>query len=406
MASKSDEPTGTIEWRDCWYAKISVGGKRTKIKLVTADGRALDRKEPDRKLAKEMAAELSQAMRAKAAPPKIVTVEEFGEEWTSGKLYAKHGEVRKLKPKASAKDDEIRLRAHVYPHIGNISVAAVTEPMVEQCVAKAQRIAEAKRGKPWRSANKTQVYQVMRRLFDLAIKPGRLRTDNPVSVDLRPSKDAPKLYSFLYPAEFIALISCTTIPLARRVYYVLAVYTGLRKSSLSRCTWFGFDFMHGTITSLINKNKVPQIFAQADPTLPGLASAMVVLEKWYALQGAPGANRHVVPDLECPKRKEAETLRRDLKAAGITRPHLFERSEHIEPLRFHDLRATFVTWARRAGKDSGWISDRTGHLTPEIMQRYDRGARSLADLQLIPFPDISGAIPELRDSNVVTLRKR
>jgi integrase len=55
----------------------------------------------------------------------------------------------------------------------------------------------------------------------------------------------------------------------------------------------------------------------------------------------------------------------------VTRAQLFERSVHIEPLRFHDLRATFVTWARRAGKDSGWISDRTGHLTQEMMQRYD-----------------------------------
>jgi hypothetical protein len=45
----------------------------------------------------------------------------------------------------------------------------------------------------------------------------------------------------------------------------------------------------------------------------------------------------------------------------------------------------------------GWISDRTGHPTPEITQRYDRGARSLADLQLVPFPDISETIPELRN---------
>lgn len=54
----------------------------------------------------------------------------------------------------------------------------------------------------------------------------------------------------------------------------------------------------------------------------------------------------------------------------------------------------------------GWTSDRTGHLTPEIVQRYERGARSLADLQLVPFPDIADAIPELRDSNAVTLRRR
>lgn len=88
----------------------------------------------------------------------------------------------------------------------------------------------------------------------------------------------------------------------------------------------------------------------------------------------------------------------------MTRAQLFERSVHIEPLRFHDLRATFVTRARRAGRDSGWISDRTGHLTQEMMQRYDRGARSLADLQLVPFPDIADAIPELQ--NVRVLHRR
>ena len=57
-----------------------------------------------------------------------------------------------------------------------------------------------------------------------------------------------------------------------------------------------------------------------------------------------------------------------------------------------------------AAADSGWISDRTGHLTVEMMQRYDRGARNLADLRLVPFPDVSDAIPELR--NIASLRSR
>jgi len=59
---------------------------------------------------------------------------------------------------------------------------------------------------------------------------------------------------------------------------------------------------------------------------------------------------------------------------------------------------------RRAGKGSGWISDRTSHLTIEMMQRYDRGARSLADLQMVPFPDIDTAILELQ--NVAPLRRQ
>ena len=61
---------------------------------------------------------------------------------------------------------------------------------------------------------------------------------------------------------------------------------------------------------------------------------------------------------------------------------------------------------RATCKGHGWIADRTGHLTEEIMRRYDRGARMLADLKYLPFPDISKALPELcKDpSNVVRLR--
>jgi hypothetical protein len=59
---------------------------------------------------------------------------------------------------------------------------------------------------------------------------------------------------------------------------------------------------------------------------------------------------------------------------------LFMRSAQIEPLRFHDTRATFVTWAFRAGKGLGWITDRTGHLSEEMVDRYRRSARQLEDL--------------------------
>jgi hypothetical protein len=47
-----------------------------------------------------------------------ITVQQFGELWTSGKLYERHGEVKGLRVKRSAKSDETRLKAHVYPFIG------------------------------------------------------------------------------------------------------------------------------------------------------------------------------------------------------------------------------------------------------------------------------------------------
>jgi hypothetical protein len=58
-----------------------------------------------------------------------------GELWTSGKLYEQHGEVRGLRPKASATQDEYRLGAYVHPVIGSKPVARVTD--IEQVMAEA-----------------------------------------------------------------------------------------------------------------------------------------------------------------------------------------------------------------------------------------------------------------------------
>jgi hypothetical protein len=62
----------------------------------------------------------------------------------------------------------------------------------------------------------------------------------------------------------------------------------------------------------------------------------------------------------------------------------------------------------REGRGDGWISDRTGHLTPEMRLRYSRAARTLSDLDYKPFPEIGKAIPELGDlpMNVISIRER
>jgi integrase len=406
---------GTAEWvgrgdRGCWVARVSVPGQksRPRIKLSTPEGRLLDDHEGDRALAVQLAEGVSELVRAEAFQKENerksarLTVKQFGELWTSGELYDRHGQVRGLKPKKTADDDATRLKAHVYPYIGTRAVADITEQDIERCMAEAARRAEKKLGKPWRQATRFQLYQALRRLFELAVKPGRLRADNPVSRDLRPSKDKPKLYSFLYPTELLALLAAPAekVPLPRRVHYALAVYTGLRKGSLRSLTWAAVDFKHGTLTVLDTKNGVPQIFELS-------ADVVAVLQAWHELKGQPAKMEPVIRsrDLDCPKDREASTLRDDLKAAGVTREILFSDADNVEPLRFHDMRATFVTWARRQGKGKGWISDRTGHLTEEMMDRYDRGARLLADLRYEPFPNVSRAIPELSSvlSNVTRI---
>ena len=91
-----------------------------------------------------------------------------------------------------------------------------------------------------------------------------------------------------------------------------------------------------------------------------------------------------------------EVLREDLKLAGVDRALLFSDASNVVPMRFHDLRATFCTWARRQGKSDYWICERSGHKpTGAMIERYTRQAITLADLNYESFPDVKDAIPEL-----------
>src|SRR5690606_28601902 len=92
----------------------------------------------------------------------------------------------------------------------------------------------------------------------------------------------------------------------------------------------------------------------------------------------------------------AERLRMYLRAAGVTRPQLFESSENRIALRAHDLRATFVTISLALGKSEAWITDRTGHKSSQMIYRYKRAARTHTELALGALRPLHEAIPELR----------
>jgi integrase len=88
----------------------------------------------------------------------------------------------------------------------------------------------------------------------------------------------------------------------------------------------------------------------------------------------------------------AHLLRTDLRRVGVTRPQLFERSKTRQPVRAHDLRATFVTIGLATGKTETWISDRTGHQSHEMINAYRRKARTWNQGDLGPLHEL---IPEL-----------
>ncbi len=372
--------TGTLEARGgVYFAKVTLeDGRRKRIELgpvsSMTEARALAKK--DAIVERIASQKMVDGKRAKAG--KSTTVQTFGEAWTSGKLLADHGPINNLKVKKSVRSDINRLKRYVYPAIGKLAVPDVTDEDIDRVMA---RVPVARR-----AATRQKVYLLLHRLFDLAIVPARLRKDNPVTSYHRPRKDAPKLFAYLYPDELLALLRSPAVPLWRKVVYVLGCYTGLRKASLFALIWSGVDLEHGTMTSTVSKTDVALTFEIR-------ADVVDLLKAWRPTPEPKGSDPVIVR--EHKREDEAEVLRADLRAAGITRAQLFDTGPTVEPLRFHDLRATFVTWARRAGKSEGWITDRTGHMSAEMVARYARAARTLTDLRIEPFPALDELISEM-----------
>jgi integrase len=337
------------------------------------------------------------APRGKKAPGPTTTVRELVKQWTSGALYEQYGDLNDLGPLAGAQINQWTLEKHVLkaktrgphgPEFGELRVADVTE---QDCMLVMSGHQKGRR------STILKTYRRLHRIFELANFPCKLREDgtNPVTRRLRPSaKENEKVFCFLYPQEVLALLKCTPtddregIPVGRRILYALGVYTGLRKGSLYALKWSGIDFQNGTITALKTKTGRSAFFA-------GHPSLMALLKLWHQHQGEPGPEELVVADVGCQRGREAQALRADLKLAGVTRAVLFSDEPTVEPLRFHDLRATFATWARRDNMTDAWISERTGHQTGEMIDRYARAAATLRDLAYEPFPAIARAVPEL-----------
>jgi integrase len=107
------------------------------------------------------------------------------------------------------------------------------------------------------------------------------------------------------------------------------------------------------------------------PIEPNVALLVRIL---YAEAEAAGRSRLVVLAWSAwPK-----LLRADLLTAGVTRAELHAGDASRQPLRFHDLRATGITWAGIRGDDPLKIRQRAGHAKFSTTEGYLRTAEDLS----------------------------
>ncbi|WP_437965147.1 tyrosine-type recombinase/integrase [Sorangium sp. So ce260] len=312
--------------------------------------------------------------------PKQVTLQQFGELWTSGELarmYPDH-----VRTKRSVEQDVYRLDRHVYPMAGRVPVAAFT-------LDDAERVMRAL--PPMSPASRRHVAQLLHRLMAMAVFPCRLLATNPLPRGFLPKLGPAKAKACLYPDEDARLLACTVIPLCWRVLWGFLNREGPRISEAARLQVQDVDLARGALRLKKNKTNDPRAWALS----PGVPQA---LHAWLALRGnpAPSAPLFVNEDGErFSVEHAAERFRAHLQLAGIDRPELFEDSDEYQKVRAHDTRSMFITVALANGRSETWVADRTGHRSSIMIQRYRRAARTFAELGLGELASLAEAIPEL-----------
>src|SRR5512133_82064 len=198
------------------------------------------------------------------------------------------------------------------------------------------------------------------------------REDDPSDGVKGPDRGEHAALQYLYPTEVQRFLACEAVPVHWRRLLAIAVYTYARAGELRALTWDAVDLEHGVIaiTRAIDrtsggvkatKSKHPRM-VRIEPTLIPL---LEVMRK---------ESRGLGPVLvEVPSERDfARGLRRWLAKAGIERRSLFERGPSSNPIRFHDLRSTGITWMAARGDEPVRIQQRAGHSSFSTTERYLR----------------------------------
>jgi integrase len=281
-----------------------------------------------------------------ADPVGALTFKDLAEQWTSGKLHDRYPDHVASK-KRSVRNDVIRL-GKLYATIGGVPLVAFTVEHAERAMANLPPTAKA-------SATRRHYAQLIARVLALAVYPCKILERSPLPRGFLPKVRTSKSFQWLRPAEELALVTCPEVPFERRVLYWFLAREGCRLSEALALRWRN---VAGRVVQLgITKTNEPRTWAMRDDVALGLA----------VLRGsAPDdAQILVVPGLD----KAARRFREDLLLARVKRPELHERAPGTQPIRLHDLRATFVTLALAAGKSETWVADRTGHRSSIMINR-------------------------------------
>lgn len=289
----------------------------------------------------------------------LVTFRQFGLHWASGGLHADFPRyAKKPHEPATIKTNLARVRK-LSEFIGDIPIVRLTHADVKKALAE---LPDEDTGTTYR-----HFCQVIQTVLRRAIEPAGILAATAYPLPWQgflPPTSSPPARGILYPADDLKLMRGKA-PLWRRFLYGFAVREGMRLSHLFRLRYSNIDFDNGLITVGIGKNNAD---ARTWELNVGVANAL------DRFRGKARIDDFIFPRLTPSELLElAERLRDDLHLAGVTRevrPDLFASGDGMEPIRFQDLRATFVSLHMAMGWPYHEIMLRTQHTSSKVIEKH------------------------------------
>jgi integrase len=318
------------------------------------------------------------------APSGPVTFRQIAEDWGSGKLTRDYPDHKLLPNKTDkGRADDLTIARVFYPAIGSKLMSEITLADIDA----ARRLIPTDL-----HPNTRRLYVVkLRLLFRIAVSPLRLLPVAP-EIDI-PRRVPSNLFGYLYPQEEALLLGCIRIPLVYRVLYGYLARNGCRIGETLQLTWDHVDLETGDIHIDKRWTKTKRARRWVLDT-----DVVQALEAYFIECKRPAGSARVFPGQQRGPLSGSTVKKRfidDLRKAGVTRSSILDGADGIEPIRVHDLRASFVTLSLRAGKPLKWIMTRTGHESLTVMKGYDRLVQDAEEHHLPAwFSDMARGIPE------------
>jgi integrase len=323
---------------------------------------------------------------------------ELGARWTRLTEYAKRwSDWRETRSLSCVKDDRARMTNHVLPVIGALDIRAVTRNDLEKLVEHLdKRIAEGTLG--WKVAGNGVVERdphVWRRLLGEEARPPRAG-DEPRGNVQGPERGVRKEKQYLWPSEFLALVSCPKVPLRWRRLFALAVYTYARAGELAALRWEDVSFDNMTIhihrnVDRVRKSRKGKVTTPKNGEARRIPIEPELLPLLKTIHEESGGKGLMVPEMPSAGMLSAK-LKHYLRKGGVERAELFARDELRKPITFHDLKSTGVTWAIARGDNPLKVKQRAAHKQFSTTEGYIREAENLGSSFGTVFPTLPSMV--------------